>query len=669
MAKYDFHPFSKAVAKRFEKLSKNELFVAGDGSDDIFAHYLASFPEGTNPIFKTRTEFDCSCCKNFVRNIGRLVCINGSEVETVWGDIKVEYPFNEVTQAMDKYVKSLPISSLYRTRESKYGNEVTRSIINERVVEWNHFYGAISNMHKSIRPEEVKGEYNSTVHVFKRGLEELKPAAISQVIDLIQSNSLYRGQEHLTQVLKFQNVQATYLRLNSDQARTLFVFSKATDPACRFRNTVIGTLVQDLSNNVDLEEAVRMFEIKVAPHNYKRTTALITPRMIDSALAEVRELGLESALERRLAKISDVSVNNVLWVDRSFKNQMKGGSLESLLKASVKVSPKENKADDISIDEFMEKVLPKAQSLELCVKNGQTGNFMALTAPVHEDAGQLFRWNNNFAWSYDGNITDSIKERVKAAGGNVNARLRFSLAWFNRDDLDIHVKIPNGEQIYFGNKAGILDVDMNAFGKFSTTPVENLAFTHPADGKYIVWVNQFCKRDSSDVGFSVEVSSEAGVTQLSYKRDVRQSENILVGTFLVKNGKIIESVYGKDLLNGSIPLEKWGIKTEQMVKVKTVMLSPNYWDNNAVGNKHYFFLLDGCKTDTPMRGIYTEFLQPQLEKHRKVFEVLGDKTKCPAVEDQLSGVGFSTTRQEKVLVSVQTEKSNRMFNINFGKGE
>ena len=83
-----------------------------------------------------------------------------------------------------------------------------------------------------------------------------------------------------------------------------------------------------------------------------------------------------------------------------------------------------------------------------------------------------------------------------------------------------------------------------------------------------------------------------------------------------------------------------------------IMNSPNHWDGQTTGNKHYFFMLEGCKQEGGARGFYNEFLTDDLRDHRKVFEVLGSKMKTPESDDQLSGVGFSSTQRNHVFCRV-----------------
>ncbi len=49
-------------------------------------------------------------------------------------------------------------------------------------------------------------------------------------------------------------------------------------------------------------------------------------------------------------------------------------------------------------------------------------------------------------------------------------------------------------------------------------------------------------------------------------------------------------------------------------------------------------------------------------QHRKVFEVLGGKTKCPPTDDQISGVGFTSARGDSVIAIVN---GRRAYNIGF----
>ena len=91
------------------------------------------------------------------------------------------------------------------------------------------------------------------------------------------------------------------------------------------------------------------------------------------------------------------------------------------------------------------------------------------------------------------------------------------------------------------------------------------------------------------------------------------------------------------------------------------MLSPNYWDGQTIGNKHYFFMLDGCSNPDAVRGFYNEFLSEELRPHRKVFEALSSSMKCTPAKEQLSGLGFSSTIRNELFVKVD----NRPYKILF----
>lgn len=687
-----FPVFAKIVAKSFQAIVKQpNAFVADVEGDALYAKYLLAFPEGTNPIFKTNTEHDCSCCRQFIRRAGCVVAIEGGKLRTIWDEAAEEAPapYNIVATALRDTVRAGTVSDLFRVgqNETSFGASVTRSLDPEtkQALTWNHFHtGEIPRSYRAASPDQVRGDYRTTVQVFERGLVELAPDAVETVLGLVQANNLYRGEEHKPSLVQFQKVQREYLSKAAGRERNLFVWANAGNPAARFRNTVIGTLVQDLSEGKDLEHAVKSFETKVAPTNYKRTTALITPGMVKKAMETIETLGLESALERRFATIADISVNDVKWVDGAVKPLMKGGIGDVLMKhaaATGKATKRDDeRAESITLDDFMTRILPETTGLELLFKNELVGNLVSLTAPVHPEPKQLFKWTNDFAWSYGGNVADSIKERVRKAGGKVDgAAMRVSLSWFNLDDLDLHVHEPPGRALYgaqphifFGSKrgwtGGTLDVDMNAGHGSTREAVENVVWsTKPPDGAYRVVVNNYTARETSNPGFVIEVESGGKLTHFTYNKGVRNKQDVAVVTLYVKNGVVEQMEVGDaGITAGNVTQDKWGLKTEQYVKVSAVTLSPNYWGENAVGNKHTFFVLEGAKNDEPARGFYNEFLHPRLEQHRKVFEVIGDKTKCRPTDGQLSGLGFSSTKKESFIVRAQQGKKQRIFNVQVG---
>lgn len=664
MSTTQFPLFAHMLATHFNQMSASELYRTEVDGDTLWQAYLAAFPEGANPIFRVRTEHDGSYDRSVIRKIGNVVRLNPDGTFTsIWDIPDLPAPYNVVAARLSELVHAAEIDSVFRINERKLS---TASNVENRdgvTTQFHHLHVEIADKHFTRSVGEVVGQINTSVAVMKRGFEEITPAAVADILELIEQGTLYRGTEFKNSLQAFQAAQNLYRRQTNDRNRNILLWRNINSSIARLRNTAIGTLLQDLSSGMDLEAAVRRWETMTAPTNYKRPTALVTQGMIDKALVTIDELGLRSALERRFAVIEDVSINNVLWADNSVQPLMRDG-LRDLLTTAAKPANVTGTPTEVTVDQFMQDILPTAIGMELLFNGALQPNLVSLTAPVHADAAPLFKWRNGFAWSYNGNITDSIKEKVKAAGGNINAKLRVSLAWSNYDDLDLHASCPDGH-IYYSNKSGILDVDMNAGGRRqSRSPVENLSWNNPRDGIYTITVNNYCKVETENQGFTLEVANNGKITHFSFSRnDVHQMQCL---QFKVQNGIIVDlTILAKGMIGQGIAQDVWGVTTEQFIKVNTVLNSPNHWDGERTGNKHWFFILEGCKNPEPTRGIYNEFLKSELEEHRKVFEVLGNKTKCVPTDAQLSGLGFSSTQRNSVVIRVATATSTRLYQVNF----
>lgn len=665
----EFSVFSKAVTNAFNTMvakdegKKMNLFIVDITGDELYAHYLASFPAGTNPMFRERTEHDCSTCLNFIKNIGGVIFAKGDDLFTVWDVVLDAGEYFEVAKSMAELVRSKAIKAPFYVGEPNYGAATTSS----NGETWNHFYASVPKIYQfKQNSSNVVGMRNDDVAILKRSITEITDAATDVVSELIDQGSLYRGEEHKHAVKALTTLKNAYGKLKTDREREIFLWTTAT-PGTRIRNTVIGTLLTDLSEGVELDRAVASFEAKVAPANYKRPTALVTQKMIDEAKKQVDALGIEDALQRRYATKEDISVNDILFVDGTVKPKLLGGAFDAVKPTKAGAVPELSNVEDISIEDFISKVLPKADEVELFVKTAMANSFVSLVAPVHAEAASLLKWDNGFSWSYDGEVTDSIKERVKRAGGKVDGDMRVSLSWHNGDDLDLSVT--NGhDRVYFGFKQAFgakLDVDMNCgFGTNSTDPVENIVWDRQSNirpGTYAIEVHNWSKRSNSNVGFEIEVDVLGQVYSFTHPKALADKGRHRVGTITVsKSGEI--TVQG--LVKGSSSVDKWNIKTEEWVKVDMVMRSPNFWNGKQTGNQHVFFMLKDCVNPEGTRGFYNEFIRDDLNAHRKVFELLAGSLKVPANDNQLSGIGISTTKKEEVLVRVKGA-INRVLNVTF----
>lgn len=686
-AEFDFVGFANKIAANIESMFKTgNVFRVNVSGDDIWKIYIESFPEGTNPFFREKTYHEGNYDKNFIRRVGSLVTVTNGKLHSIWDVENAPFPYNVVASTISEYIHSSDINNIFRVGEKDAGSLRNFELKDGETIVWDHFYIKIPTPFYSKEAASEIGKYATNMGVFLRGLETISISSLNTILDLINDNNLYRGEEFKDSVIRFKKRLETFSKLNSPESRNRYIWGQYPDT---FRNSVIGSLAIDLSEGTNIEAAVAKFESKVAPENYKRPKALITQSMIKDAFKTIEDLGLSDSLERRHAVIDDISVNEVIWVNRASKNRLKGSTLfDSMMKEAAPIV-KIDSAVEISGEEFFSDILPKATELEILFGNNKKNNLMSITAPVHADAPNLFKWDNGFGWSYNGEIADTfIRDAVKARGGSVSGVFRFSHSWNhekrNASLMDLHVFFPNhsghsnGTHDKYGNNnrigwnnrtdnktGGVQDVDYTNPAPAGYIPVENITFpdlSKMPEGNYECKIHNWQKRHPNEGGFRAEIEIGGQIFEYDYDKPLGNKEWVHVATVNLKNGKFTITHH---IPSTSASKTVWGIDTEKFVKVNAVINSPNYWDEKGVGNRHWFFIMDGCKNPEETRGIYNEFLRPELDKHRKVFEVLGSKTKCEVVDDQLSGLGFSSTRKDKVTFKVKTEKSSRVYEVQF----
>jgi hypothetical protein len=669
----NFKTFKNLVAAKFAELAKRPtMFTVNATGDEMWETYINSFPEGTNPIYKIRTEHDCSACRSFIKRAGNIVAIIDDDIVNIWDIDTDDSTYKVVADNMSKLIKSKRINGIFMTSDNTIGSGPNISLIDGNTVKWEHFFVNVPSFHLKSKGtiDTIRGEHNATYQVFNRGLKEITLDAIDTAAELISQNSIYRGAEYKSALSTFRALKIKYDSRKTEIDKENFIWGNLLSThqsISRIRNSAFGTLLVDLSEGVDIEEAVKSYERIMAPENYKRPTALVTKKMVDNAKNKIQELGLTSALERRFANSADLNANDIIFINRN-KTAPTETDLFDTIATTTKGKKSFDKVESISIADFIKNVVPTAKNIEVMVENKHESNLVSLIGPTDPTALPLFKWGNPYSWSYNGDLADSsIRARVKAAGGSIEGILCCRLAWDYASDLDLHMYEPNAYHISFMTRGttspcgGNLDVDANA-GTIVPNPVENIYYSYratPKNGDYKLVVENYYNR-SDKTGFTVEIDIGGDVTTIEYPHKVTAPVHVATLNYNTATGFTII----KSLDSTKTSKTMWGIKTNQFVPVSCIINSPNYWGDNAVGNLHYFFMLEGCVNSDKARGFYNEFLRNDLNEHRKVMELVGSKVRTNPDNSQLSGIGFSSTRDSELVVKVEGAFS-RLLKVKF----
>lgn len=685
---------AKAMNEHFKKMTQSHkpLYRVNCTGDELWSKYIEGFQP--DPIFRdpNSSTHNCNMCKHFITHYGNIVSLNDDNTFTSIFDFEIpkteKEEYEKSILAMRELIHKSKVDNLFVvTRDSiarsnydtcaikdyqhlglsknvkRYTKEEAEKfgvVKPNQIVTFNHMYLAIpavyiKNTYESIATitTKEKAKKNS----LEKSLNEFTIETIELIIDLIEQQSILNGESQLGKLRAFLELSKKYSQVPEKQ-RNVWLWKQAqTFQYCHIRGEVIGTLLADIQSGMDITEACRAWNKKVDPANYMKAQAPITKMQIKNAQEFTEKNGYTESFTRRCATMADIEASEILHIHNG---EVKPVSIFDAVKTTETSinSNKFNNLREISIEEFMQKILPDCNSLEAYFDNKHKNNLVTLITANQKDSKPIFKWGNNFSWTYTGNLAGKslIAKAVKNAGGFVDAPLRFSIMW-NEDgrsivDLDAHVVEPKGEEIYYGHKhsyktLGQLDVDMI---RPHSVGVENIYWNDMSklvDGKYRFYVHNY--DGGNTTGVKAEIAVNGSVYTYQINENFKGSRDIAYIT--IKNGNI-ESIEHCAPVVDAIGEKVYDLTTGQFHQVNLVCLSPNYWKDN-VGNKHYFFFLEGCKSPEKLRGFHNEFLNSDLTPHRKVLDVLAHTMQVESTDGQLSGLGFNSTIPDELIVRYQ----------------
>lgn len=690
----EFKKFNHQIHHQFDGMCKTGMLFRADVSgNELWELYLSSFKD--EQIFRDpeSSVHNCNCCKNFIRRYGNIVSINDEgSIESIFSNISNAGEYQEPAKNLNDLIKSKQITGVFiesykdlneslnyescKKNQKKYKlgvqanfkkytqDEVDKFgvVSTEKVYEFNHFCVDLPKqfVNFSINSiDQINAKHADKYYVFKRAMEEIHMDTLSLVKDLIVQGSLLDGSSHLHAIQHIFDCKKVYSSSSLDLDLYCWKTTYNMDErVAKFKNTLIGVLCTELSEGIELNKACLNWNKRVDPTNYHKATAPITKRQIDEARKFVEENGYAESFDRRLATIHDIKASEIMHINNCEDKTASVSIFDNVKATSTRHKRSEfDGIEEVSIDKFMKDVLPSCSSIDAYIRNSHEGNLVAITTTSNGSSKPIFKWGNNYSWTFSGNLAgkSQIKETVKSKGGIVDGVLRFSIMWAEGDgdnsDLDAHCVEPGGNRICFSKPrsftGGNLDIDItDPRNQMPKGAVENI--TYPSlskmpDGIYNLVVHQYSARNSK--GFKAEVEFDNEIYSYEYTNDVRGYVPVAEVTL---NDDLFSIIHKLPESNSS--RELWGLETNKFHRVSLACLSPNHWLDNKVGNLHYFFMLNGCKSDVPVRGFHNENLIPELLKHKKVMEVLGSSSMLEPSDYQLGGIGFNSTVRDELIV-------------------
>lgn len=407
----------------FNSINYNTYNRASDEYKSLLEGIRKSFDEETlkqEPLFETTTldlydifldnlpidarqHYNCRTCRNFVNRYGGLVRItDDGELEPVMWKYAPSF-FKPAVDAVCNAVKNSRITSVFITSERRLGTPKTGY--------WTHISVDVPKFmifnNRLLNSYQKSAEKLEDFKMLQNAVNEYSIKTVESAVNLLRSDSMYRGEKILGIAEWFLEV----IKITKGNPKRPNILWKrvATAPAgfCHISASMIGTLLDDISDGMDLESVQNRFNAKMNPLKYQRPQVAPTAGNVERAEKIVSELGLENSLKRRFARLDEIET---IWRPAGKTYTLVTSTTPSAVFTDIKTkesySSKRDRAytpqTTMTWSKFQRTVLPVAKKIELDVCIG-LNTYAAIVTAEDPNSPPIVRWDteehrNPFSW-------------------------------------------------------------------------------------------------------------------------------------------------------------------------------------------------------------------------------------------------------------------------------
>lgn len=359
----------------------------------LFQAYVNSFKKDSD-----KAEHNCRACAEFIERHGRLAFINdnGEVVPALWDHTRTSGIYRAPIKAMESIVRGSTIQSIAYFDAATLGRPMDGGF-QHMSIQHNNKPRQVKKQGDQFGEMAIEREHFNNL---SRSLASFNVTLVRRVLKFIQNESLKNGNliENWAKWLEriyVSMARATVVKANRDNIIWKAV-AEAPRGWCEVRGSAIGSLLKNLKEGMDDADAIALFDSSTRAEKYQIATTAPTEGNIDQAERLIAAMGLEPALHRRFAGLSDFPH---IWTPKPTAPVSSGegvfGDLRKQTKNKKQVNDEPGTAPTVMTwTKFAQKILPEALSISMLIPSGRQ-HFGGFLTAVNPDAPPLFKWDTD----------------------------------------------------------------------------------------------------------------------------------------------------------------------------------------------------------------------------------------------------------------------------------